>query len=88
MTIKAQVINPAITIAFKAPSPIVGEMVLKLVVSNANGNAPALILSASSFADSYVKFPLMVAFPSEITALTDGAEIMVLSIQMEICPLS
>ena len=80
MTIKAQVINPAITIAFKAPSPIVGEMVLKLVVSNANGNAPALILSANS----YVKFPLMVAFPSEITALTDGAEIMVLSIQIEI----
>ena len=51
------------------------------------GRAPELILSASSFALSYVKLPEMDALPSEITALTDGAETMVLSIQMEICPL-
>ena len=66
---------------------MVGEMVLKLVVSRENGSAPELILSASSFALSYVKLPEMDALPSEITALTDGAETMVLSIQMEICPL-
>ena len=57
---------------------MVGEMVLKLVVSRENGSAPELILSASSFALSYVKLPEMDALPSET---------MVLSIQMEICPL-
>ena len=49
-TIRSSVIRPAITIAFSAPSPMVGEMVLKLVVSRENGSAPELILSASSLA--------------------------------------
>ena len=42
-----------------------------------------MILFAKSVADAAVKLPEITALPSEITALTVGAEIMISSIQME-----
>ena len=44
-------------IASSEPSPIVGEMVLKLFVSILNGRAPEFIWSASFFEESASKLP-------------------------------
>ena len=82
---QAKAIIPARTIALREPSPIVGEIVLKLEVSILNGSAPEFIWSASFLADSYVvNEPEITASPSVIAVLTVGADIMVLSIHIEI----
>ena len=80
----ANAIAAARRIASSEPSPIVGEMVLKLLVSILKGSAPEFIWSASFLALSLVKLPVMTALPFEIALLTVGADIIVLSIQIEI----
>ena len=88
MATNTKAIQPAITIASSAFSPIVGEMVPLLFASMANGNAPELIRLASSAAsENFSKPPEMVATPSVISALTDGLEIILSSSQIEMVPL-
>ena len=79
-------ISPAMTIAFFAPSPNVGEMMFVLVVLRSNGIEPAFILSARAFAESYVKLPSITHSPSVIAEFTLGAEMHLSSIQIEIEP--
>ena len=71
------------SIALRAPEPRVGDIVLKLEVSSLKGKAPELILSAKLFALSASKLPVITALPSVIASFTVGAEIILLSIQIE-----
>ena len=72
--ISANAITPAIAIASRAPVPSVGDIVLKLDVSSLKGSAPPFIWSASSFASSAVKLPLIVASPPLISSFTVAVE--------------
>ena len=72
IAIKANATIPATIIAFLAPRPMDADIVRKLEVSSLKGSAPALILSARSFADSYVKLPVMELLPSVIADSTVG----------------
>ncbi len=80
----AKAMQPARNIASSEESPSEGLMELKFVVESLNGSAPALIFAASAEASCAVKLPVMVHFPSVMTASTLGAEIITSSIQMEI----
>ena len=80
---KAKAMAAARSIASREPSPIVGEMIPNLSVSILKGRAPELIWSASFLAESLSKLPVIIALPSVIGLLTEGAEIRLPSIQIE-----
>ena len=89
MQIIDSAITAAIPIAVRAAEPTVGLIEPKLVVSKANGKAPALIFDASDDASLAVKSPVIEAVPSVIAVFTVGADIIISSIHIDIVsPLS